>query len=183
VNTDSRERELLVRFLSDPVEQHYAELFDVLYPRVYGFLRSRMRQPEVAEDLAQDVMVAVYRRSRDLRNPELFYGWLFRIARNALLQHLRRERRRARLDQAHEEHCGTTHHHVVPESPGGALSEWLALLTPAEGEILALRYVDGLEYQEIAHVLDIPMGTVKWRLFAAKNRLANLAGSQVRRSK
>ena len=51
-------------------------------------------------------------------------------------------------------------------------AEWMAWLTPEEREIMTLRYVDELQHHEIAEVLDMPVGTVQWKIFHIKRKLA-----------
>ncbi|HEY4086624.1 MAG TPA: sigma factor-like helix-turn-helix DNA-binding protein [Bryobacteraceae bacterium] len=52
------------------------------------------------------------------------------------------------------------------------MRQWLAVLNPDEREAVLLRYVEGLEYHEIATALDIPLGTAQWRVFQSKKKLA-----------
>src|SRR3954451_6838905 len=81
--------ELLVtgRFLDDPSEQSFAALFRVFFPQLVSFFRARSRESAVAEDLAQEVMLTVYRKAGQIRDRSLFRAWLFKIARNALCRH------------------------------------------------------------------------------------------------
>ena len=123
-------------------------------------------RPPADEDLAQDVLFAVYRQSHQLRSRNLFRPWLFSIARNALLQY----RRKHRVENYSE--IGNAGSPAADPLAGLQFRQWMAALNPDEQEALTLRYVEGLEYHEIAAVLGIPMGTVQWRVFQAKRKLA-----------
>ena len=119
-----------------------------------------------AEELVQDVLLTVYRRSCELRNQDCFTGWLFQVARNSLLQHVRK-------------------HHAVLETLTGReaaarlqipeeseLFDWMQSLDEDEREICVMRYLDNLDYQSISDALQLPMGTVKWKLHQIKKKIA-----------
>jgi len=164
------EAELIERFLSAPTAENYAMLFRVIAPQVVAFLRVRGCDPPLAEDISQEIMLIVYRKSSELRDRELFRAWLFRVARNALLQHRRSETRQVQTEdieprlRSHRE-------------PGDDLllafqfDEWMSALHTDEREIMTLRFVEGLEYHEIASVLSLPLGTVQWKVFHSKRKL------------
>ena len=88
------ESQAVADFLLCRTEQSFAALFEILYPKVLRYFILRGASDSVAEELAQDVLTAVYRHSAALRDRQLFFGWLFRIARNQLLQHVRKHHRK-----------------------------------------------------------------------------------------
>src|SRR5208283_5184376 len=130
-----------------------------LAPRILGYFRARGCDLELAEDLAQEVMLAVYKEAHSLRDKALFRPWLYRIARNALLRHLRDTGRRVETVGLGAEAQG-----LCQAGSDLALqsqfAEWMAWLRPEERQIMMLRYVDELEHHEIAQVLGMPLGTV-----------------------
>ena len=73
-------------FLDAPNEESFAALFKSLTPRLVAFFRARGCEA-VAEDLAQEVMLTVYRKAAQVRDRALFRAWVFTIARNALSRH------------------------------------------------------------------------------------------------
>src|SRR6266699_2696757 len=81
-----REGEETERFLQSPCEESFAELFKTFTPQLVAFFRARGCQLP-AEDLAQEVMLTVYRKAEQVRDRTLFRAWLFRIARNTLCRH------------------------------------------------------------------------------------------------
>lgn len=167
----TREREAVDRFLSDPCEERFSDLFRAIAPRILTWFRVRGCDRSLAEDLTQEVLLAVFRQARYLRNAELFRPWLYRIIKNALLQHLRRTGRRIETVQIDVAGPGPAAKQPDPLLPA-EFAEWMAFLQADEREMLMLRYVDELEYHEIAEALGVPCGTVQWKIFNAKKKLA-----------
>ncbi len=167
------ETQAVADFLLVRSEQSFATLFEVLYPKVLRYFILRGAPDAVAEELAQDVLTAVYRHSDALRDRQLFFGWLFRIAHNQLLQHVRKHHRKeadtVAIDDIDTKSAGC----IQTEDPfTGSLRGWLAPLEPQERQIMMLRYIEELGYQEIATALNLPLGTVKWKIFRAKAKLS-----------
>jgi RNA polymerase sigma-70 factor (ECF subfamily) len=167
----SDEQDVVARFLSKPSDETFHELFRGLAPRILGYFRARGCELELAEDLTQEVMLAVYKEARSLRDKALFRPWVYRIARNALLRHLRDTGRRVETVElgAEAEGLYQTDSDLTLRSQ---FAEWMAWLRPEERQIMMLRYVDELEHHEIAQVLGMPLGTVQWKIFHTKRKLA-----------
>lgn len=159
---------------------------EALLAHAYGLLRPyatlMLRDGDAAEDVLQDVLLAVYRKLGTLREPRAFAAWTRRIASREIFRALRRLRVH---DQLHDE--------LPPDLPAGAdppappdgllqrLPELLERVSPASRAILALHYIDDLSLDETAAVLDLPIGTVKSRLAYGLATLRRvLAGEEVR---
>jgi RNA polymerase sigma-70 factor, ECF subfamily len=159
-------------FLDAPNEESFAALFQSLTPRLVAFFRARGCEA-VAEDLAQEVMLTVYRKAAQVRDRALFRAWVFTIARNALS---RRWGQRARevetvdLAEVPERYVASKDHSAG--EPGFEFHRWMAFLDSQEREALTLRFIDEYEYHEIAAAQTIPIGTAQWRVFNAKKKLA-----------
>jgi RNA polymerase sigma-70 factor (ECF subfamily) len=160
------------RFLEAPNEESFADLFKIFTPQLVAFFRTRGCQT-AAEDLAQEVMLTVYRKAEQIRDRSLFRAWMFRIARNTLCRHFGKLTREVdtvdladvpdRLIAADNKGAGT---------PAFEFLDWMALLDSREREALTLRFIEQWEYHEIAAEQGIPIGTVQWRVFSAKRKLA-----------
>ena len=176
------EHRALELFLETGAEEPFCILFETLFPRVRRYFLLRGLDRAAAEDLAQNVMLTVYRRAGDLRDRALFNGWLFRIARNELLQHLRRQEPPkwvVPLEPMSETLAeGLTV--SVRSEQSNQFAHWMSYLEPAERELVRLRFVDELSYEELAMALGVPLGTVKWRLFNARKKLSSVIGRQER---
>jgi RNA polymerase sigma-70 factor, ECF subfamily len=167
-----QEQEAVAAFLTNSSQDSFRALFEALYPKLFRYFLVRGLELPVAEELAQDVLMATYQHANSLRHKECFFGWLFRVAGNRHLQYLRQCKRKI-------ETVGLTPNSVrrfkrSDPSPFERQSDfryWMDLLEPVERRIMMLRYSEELGYQEIATALGIPLGTVKWKIFSAKERL------------
>jgi RNA polymerase sigma-70 factor (ECF subfamily) len=166
--------EVVEKFLNSPSEESFASLFDVFSPQLFSYFRARRCAPDLAEDLAQEVMLKVYRKAGQIRDRRLFRGWLFKIASNTLLIHYDKRSREVQTVDV----VGVTDRLAAPAnspSAGPAPSEfhdWMAFLDSRERELMTLRYIEDWEYHEIAAAQAVPIGTVQWRIFKAKKKLA-----------
>lgn len=165
-------------FLEQRSVAAFERLFALWLPKLQRFFLVRGCDLATAEDLAQDVLFTAYRQRASLRNHELFRPWLIKVARNALLQDLRRSGRsmtRVSLDYLEQVPAGWIHASTFRV----LLADLLQTLSPDEQQIVLLRFVEELEYHEIATALDVPIGTVKWRIHATRSKL--VAASEGRR--
>ncbi len=169
--TLTTDQEKLETFLAERTEQSFCLLCDSVAPRLLRYFRARSCDEVTAEELTQDVLFTLYRKAESIRDPRLFSSWLFRVAHNALLQGLRSRRRRIQtVGESEWPAWELAAAEAVEEET--SLDVALGSLPPADREILLLRFADGLAYQEIAALLQIPVGTAKWRVFNGKLKLA-----------
>lgn len=155
-----------------------------VYSIAFGFVRNR----EDALDLTQDAFVKVYRNLESFQATSSFYTWMYRVVVNVCIDFIRRERKHKKGVDYNDtlEHSGAAEGEspvvsvTTGRSPAKALSskelgqklvEGINNLAPAHKEILLLREVDGLSYEELAEVLEIPKGTVMSRLHHARLNL------------
>lgn len=146
-----------------------ARLYDALVEPIYRYVAMRVRSREDAEDITQLVferIVANLPRYRPGGRP--FEAWAFRIARNAVIDHVRRSRSHEPLDAAGEHGVGDGLDSITLR--GEELRELrgaLATLTPDQQEALALRYAAGLSAEEAAQVMGRRAGTIRGLTFRA----------------
>ena len=158
----------------------FAALFELYAPRVKMLLMRMGTPAEVAEDIAQEALLVVWRKAAYFDPSRASVSaWIYTIARNLRIDHLRRDKR-VRLH---------THYQPVeqdePPRPDGALDAIereqqlrgaLGQLSDEQISIVRLSFFEGRPHSEIAEFLDIPLGTVKSRLRLALNRLRKLLG-------
>ena len=170
--TNSHECDVAERFLDQADENSFNDLFRVYSPQLISFFRRRGHETGVAEDLAQEVMLTVYRKAGQLRDHRLFRSWLFKVARNtACRYYAQRSRQVPTVDLAEM----TEFLPAADRSPFGPASEfkdWMKFLGKQERETMTLRFVEDWEYHEIAAAQALPIGTVQWRVFNSKKKLA-----------
>ena len=183
--SDEKERQAIAGFLSEPTEVRFCALFDAFYGRLCRYFAARDVDRSIAEELAENVMFQVYRHVAQLRDGMSFHGWLFQIARNEYLQH-RRKSATSLQTVPYEPLAGRlaeTLDSGIRQEAEGPFREWMTHLDETEREILILRFMEDLDYPEISHVLGIPVGTIKWKVFNAKAKLAAVVGRRTAKSK
>jgi RNA polymerase sigma-70 factor (ECF subfamily) len=176
--SDEKERQAIAAFLSDRTEQRFCDLFDAFYARLCRYFAARGVDGPASEELAENVMFQVHRHVSQLRDGASFHGWIFRIARNEYLQHRRRSAaalRTVEYEPLHR-HLANTVGSLDHSGREGPFREWMSHLDESESEILVLRFVEDLGYLEISEALGIPVGTIKWKVFNAKQKLAAITG-------
>jgi RNA polymerase sigma-70 factor (ECF subfamily) len=137
------------------------------------------RNPSDAEDLAQDVYLKAFRKIGTIRNPNSHREWLFRVARNVCLDHLKKTRK-VRLFPSRDENLEVSVSDGFLEGPAGdgdrlqRLKRAVARLPRKQKEVLVLREYGHLSYQELARTLRIKEGTVMSRLNRARRAVVKL---------
>lgn len=137
---------------------------------VWRFVRRLVGDRTLAEDVTQEVFLGAYRSLGSFRFQSRFSTWLFRIARNAAVDALRRDGRRSRMLEGLRVLERTRSQ--PPQLRGPEIDEALATLTPALREALVVVEVLGFTYREAGEVLGVPEGTLKSRVHHARRRLA-----------
>lgn len=158
--------------------------------RLYNSLVRVLGSAEDARDVAQDAFVQAFVKLETFRGRAAFYTWLYRIAFNLAMSHARRQRPTQSLD-ATKSGCGQEPVDGQPSPESGLdRSERTELVQAALRElavdyrqILVLREMEGCRYDEIAEILELPVGTVRSRLFRARmalrDRLAPIMESSI----
>jgi RNA polymerase sigma-70 factor (ECF subfamily) len=157
----------VVRAASEGDVDSFAELVRGYQTPVFRFLRHFLGDAGMAEDVAQETFVRAYQRLGSFRFQSKFSTWVFSIARNAGVDAVRSQGRRLRL----VERAGPPTPSVDPAA-SAEVEAALAALAPRLREPLLLVEVLGLTYREAASMLGVPEGTVKSRVFHAREALA-----------
>src|SRR5258708_24908356 len=163
-----------------------AEAFGVLYDRyvdaVYRYVFYRVRNDAEAEDLTSDVFMKALRAIPRYEPRQAFLAWLYRIARNAVIDHVRRGGRQVSFEDAlrHPE----VHNAIDPDlevlagSDKATLRTALGQLTPLQQEVIVLRFLEGYSTDEIARLIGKREGTVRGIQFRALGALRQLIPSR-----
>jgi RNA polymerase sigma-70 factor (ECF subfamily) len=146
------------------VSRHQSRVVSLTY-RMCGDLR-------LAEDAAQEAFVRVWQNLNSYKPQYAFRSWLYRIAANAALDSLRRERPTADLDSVSQADSGPSPEQSAENNERAAhVRRAIAQLSESLRAVLILREYQDLTYQEIADALGIPVGTVMSRLNSARVQL------------
>jgi len=177
------ERMLILRCQAGD-EAALAELIATYSPRLRLFLRKLVHQDSAADDLLQDTWFDVYRKINALENPQAFAAWLYRIARDIAYRALRR--RPEPISPADEKWTDS----IAAEEPQFAHDDIervraaLDQLPLQQREVLMLRFVEDMSYEQIAEVIARPVGTVRSRIHYAKLELrTNLESTNIRKER
>ena len=184
----------LVRRFKEGDRSAYAEIVRRYQHRVYTMCIRWMGDDQIAEEVAQDVFLALYRALGDFRGDAQLSTWIYRVVVNHCKN--RRLYRRRRASDRHEPLEGPQRddddppRQIASEGPGTdhllhqseaelLVREALALLDEEQRAIIVMRDVDDLSYEEIGEILDLPRGTVKSRLHRARAELAKVLSRKI----
>jgi RNA polymerase sigma-70 factor, ECF subfamily len=175
--------------LVDDVRSGRNEAFEILmtryYDRIYGAVGRMIRDPERARDLTQECFIRAWRALGTFGGQAGFYTWLYQISRNVVISEVRKERARPRISASlNDDGPRSSARALEPEDARPAAEERLLLrerreivldavaaLSPDFREVVVLRDIEDRSYEEMAELLDIPVGTVRSRLFRARLEL------------
>jgi len=170
--------------------------FNVLVNRykqkIYGYIYYQINQKATdAEDLTQDVFVALYRQAANFKGESKFSTFLYAVAHNIVLNYYRTNKRRhadqtdsfSDLDDENEYNSTISQALVAPDCPADEtindnLQQKVTLavnqLSTEERQLILLTDREGFSYEQISNILAIKVGTVRSRLNTARNRLLGL---------
>ena len=170
--TNLQESEIMERFLEQADDGSFDAVFRTFSPQLVAFFRRRGVENGVAEDLAQEVMFTVYRKAGQLRDHKLFRAWLFKVARNAAFRYFGQRMREVPTVDLTDMGDLLPAPNYSALGPASEFNDWMKFLDAQEGETMKLRFIEEWEYHEIAAAQAIPIGTVQWRVFNSKKKLA-----------
>lgn len=167
-------------------DKHAFELLVVKYQRRLGRLISRfVRNAAEAEDVTQEAFIKAYRALPGFRGDSAFYTWLYRIGINTAKNHLVAQGRRAPTstpmdaeeaesfeDAALLHEVSTPENELMSKQVVDVVNASLQQLPEDLRTALTLREIEGLSYEEIAAVMNCPIGTVRSRIFRAREVVA-----------
>jgi RNA polymerase sigma-70 factor (ECF subfamily) len=138
-----------------------------VFRQAYAMVGDRME----AEDIAQDAFVKAFYAIKKLDNEYAFTSWLSRIVSNACYDHLKKASRRKNVPLLDHERKASRESPIERSQTRMTIRQALQKLSPDHREIIILRDVQGYTYNEIADILNIPVGTVKSRISIARTTL------------
>ncbi len=180
----------VVKLAQQGRETAFRELVRRYERPVFSLVFRMVRDRELAEDLAQETFVKVLNAIGSYRPEYKFSSWIFKIANNAAIDQLRRRSldtlsldgsphaETAEAIEATTLQVGDGRENALDEVAnrelGGQIEAAIARLRPEYRNCILLRHVDGRPYEEIAEILDLPLGTVKTYIHRARNELRSM---------
>jgi RNA polymerase sigma-70 factor (ECF subfamily) len=177
------------------VQKGDSRAFDMLVlkyqHRIFGLISRYVHDADEIQDVAQEAFIKAYRALPGFRGDSAFYTWLYRIAINTAKNYLVSRSRRppgsdVDVEDAEYYEGGALLHEI--ETPENALfgAELKAVVERAIGQLpedlrtaVTLREFDGLSYEDIAEIMDCPVGTVRSRIFRAREAIDSRVREQM----
>ncbi len=168
-------------------DQHAFDQLVGKYQRKLGRLLSRfIRDPSEVEDVTQEAFIKAYRALPQFRGESAFYTWLYRIGVNTAKNYLVSQGRRAPTsteydaeeaesfeDASQLRDINTPESLLLSKQIGQTINTAIDALPEELRSAIVLREIEGLSYEEIASMMDCPIGTVRSRIFRAREAVAN----------
>jgi RNA polymerase sigma-70 factor (ECF subfamily) len=134
----------------------FDKIFDTYFERVYNKILGMVKNPEDAEDIAQEVFVSVYKNLKKFRKESGIYTWVYRIAINKTYDFFRKNKATFELNEEilEIEADSNVHTNMI-------LEENLKKIEPREREIILLKDIYGYKFREISKLKNINLSTVK----------------------
>jgi RNA polymerase sigma-70 factor, ECF subfamily len=155
-------------------EAAFAELISRYHHRLHYFVRKLLAGAESTEDVLQDVWLDVFRGLPQLTEPGAFAAWLYRVARDRAFRLLRRRHQFRPAPLPPEELAEPEKETDFSPEDAGHIHVALDELSPEHREVLVLRFLEEMAYEDIARVTGCPVGTVRSRLHHAKRALRRI---------
>jgi RNA polymerase sigma-70 factor (ECF subfamily) len=182
VNLDDAAIERLVEQARRGDSESCGAIFDCYHDPVHRYIASRVRHPVDAEDLTQTVFVkALEALPRYESRGVPFGGWLFRLARNAVIDHVRTRRDHADLDEiaARVGEDGAPDRLAIHKQEFDEVATALGALTDEQRDVIALRFFAGLSAKEAAAAMGKNEGTIRGLQFRAIAALRRELGIEI----
>ncbi len=163
----------LLKRVSAGDEEAFRQLYDVTHKKVYFYLYRLLKGKESAEDILVETYTEVWRGAKNFKGKSMVTTWMMGIARNLAMNELRKMKSHDNIDDYPNLPNGST-----PDVNGfdrqRRLKEAILRLSTRHQEVLDLVFFHEMTYPEVSEILDIPIGTIKTRVFYAKEALREI---------
>ena len=176
------EDQVLITKILEGNQSSFEELMKKYNKKIFGFIFRMVRDEEVAIELTQDFFIKIYSVLAKYNFEYKFSTWAYRICYNLVIDYVRKNQ--AQVDSLDDEAVTQKQmmesenyvsedgfDHLVKEELNQYIWKVVDCIPVKYKELILLRYLQGLKYDEIAQVTDLPVGTVKNRIFKAKELL------------
>ena len=189
--TTARDRDrdkTLVHLVQQGNQEAFRELFDRYHRRAFAIAIGVVKNKQDALDIVQDAFIKVHKHIQNFQGTASFYTWLYRIVMNLSIDHVRKAKKGRELD--YDDKVGRDDENVAGDGAilptmldanprrtvmrrelADAIQEALDTLSEDHRAVIVLREIEGLSYEEMARVLEVPKGTIMSRLFHARRNM------------
>lgn len=187
-NTDK----ILDAWLVKAAQQGDSKAFDHLlkrwHPKLLAYARSQLGDNELAQEASQDTLLTVSQTLTRLADAQAFPKWVYQILHRRCVDHIRNLQRKRQYESSDSaNNTSSTVDTITSDTAGEApqengdsldLQRAIQALDPNSAQVIRLFYFEGFNAKEMAEILNIPAGTVKSRLFTARNLLKSKMENQ-----
>lgn len=174
------------KFVKDALagkEDSYSKLVDKYQKPIYFHIRKMIKEVELVDDLVQEVFMKAFHNLSSYSNEYAFSTWLYRIATNHTIDYLRKKKLQTlSINQPYTTKDGemeiqlpdetyATDEPVIKKERKQIVQDAIADLPEKYRAVIEMRHMEEKSYQEIAEILDLPLGTVKAHIFRARELL------------
>ncbi len=164
-------------------EAAFFELYNLFSERTLRYLQGLLDY-QSAEDVHQEVWLSVYQKVSALVNPKGFRTWLYQITRNRAIDYLRRSKRHPELldsvKEVVEEYTNEAAGEDLTDAEVKSLEKAMEQLNTKHRDVLILKYWEEMSYEEISLILGCSIGTVRSRIYNAKENLKKILSTDSR---
>ncbi len=170
--------EHLIQLVKEGNTMGFDDLYHKYSARIYSAIFRITRDEHEAEDLLQDTFVKVYKGLKKFKFKSSFYTWLYRIAINTTLTHMKKsnKKKESTLDENLVGIDGTSHSELSNSFIKKRIKESLESLPEKQRMVFSLRFYENLRFHEVADVLKITNNNAKVLFHHAINKMKNLLG-------
>lgn len=161
----------LAVLIADGDKAAFRIIYDRTYGRVFRYVRKLVRNDEMAEDVIIQTYTAVWEKSSSFRGSGRLTTWIIGIARNIAFNEFRKNKFHTHFNEEHMETDRSSQN--IPEhlDRKEKLKQAVSALSPKHGEIIELVFFQDLTYPEVSAIINVPVNTIKTRVFHAKQAL------------
>ncbi len=185
MNVDERKKEdrLLIKRAREGDQKAFEELLNKYRNLVYHVMMKMVRNPQEAEDLCQEAFIKAFRALASFNEEFAFSTWLMKIATNNCIDFLRKKKLKTysidepvqykdeRVKIEVPDHDPTPEKLLLREERNKMLDDAIQSLPPRYRHVIVLRHKEEKSYEDISEILKLPLGTVKARIFRAREML------------
>ena len=143
--------------------------------KIRSYLVRLCKNYDLADDIAQETFLTAFRKLQSYKGEGNFSGWLFRIAHNCFLQHIRKTKRRIEITDQYgtQQELHTAQYDSISTEQMD-LEQALAQLNPDETSTITLCHSYGFSHQEVSDIVGMPLGSVKSNISRGKTKLKEI---------
>ena len=186
MNNNIEEDKRLVQLVQEGSEFAYNKLFEKYHSKLLTMLSRYIGDPHTAEDVVQDSFIKAFKAIDSFRGDSAFYTWLYRIGINTAKNHMGSKRNKVTTtadfhgedegmlnSSPHLQDFNTPEGILMSKQVAHLVSKATDNLQPELNQAITMREVEGKSYAEIAEVMNCPIGTVRSRIFRARETIAS----------